>query len=310
MVFDRGELTKGKEMCRLRLLGLLAVLALLLTGCASHKAVPTAPPPLGTARTLEPGVTEYEVTLTREDGPERVWVYLPAHPVSAKIPCVFIAPAGSPLFYGMGLAESDRPEHLPYVRAGYAVVAYSLDGPVTDSKNERQLEDAAQAFKQADGGIANAQAAIDYALAAVPQIDAKRLYTAGHSSAGTVSLLVAENDPRIAASIAYAPCCDVPRRLGPDTMKTLDDVLPGERKFLTRRSPNAAPERLTMPLFLFHADDDSNVPTAEVNDFAGIAQRTNSHVTYVKVPTGNHYQSMIDQGIPRGIAWLQALPAS
>ena len=297
-------------MYRFGLPGLLAVLVLLPTGCASRKAVPATPPPLGAARTLEPGVTEYEVTLTREDGPERVWVYLPTHPASAKIPCVFIAPAGSPLFHGMGLAESDRPEHLPYVRAGYAVVAYSLDGTVTDPKNEQQIEAAAQAFQKADAGIANAHAAIDYALAVLPQIDPKRLYTAGHSSAGTASLLVAENEPRIAACIAYAPCCDLPRHLGPDMMKALDVVLPEEREFLTRRSPIAATDKLTVPLLLFHADDDSTVPTAEVDDFARTVQRTNSHVTYVKVPTGGHYQSMIDQGIPRGIAWLQALPAS
>lgn len=296
-------------MYRLGLLGLLTGVMLLPTGCASRKAAPTAPPPLGAARTLEPGVTEYEGTLTREDGPERVWVYLPAHPANAKIPCLFIAPAGSPLIHGMDLNDEDRPEHLPYVRAGYAVVAYSLDGPVTDPKNEQQVEAAAQAFKKADAGLANARAAIDYALAAVPQIDPKRLYTAGHSSAGTVSLLVAENEPRIAACIAYAPCCDIPRHLGPDMMKTLDDVLPEEREFLTRRSPSAAPDQMTVPLFLFHADDDSTVPAAEVDDFAQAVQRTNSHVTYIKFPSGGHYQSMIDQGIPRAITWLQALPA-
>lgn len=288
--------------------GCLFALLFLPLGCGSHKALP-ARPPLGVARTLEPGVMEYEVALPRGGAAEHVWIYLPASAAGAKVPCLFIAPAGTRLFHGMDLGDGDRPEHLPYVRAGYAVVAYSLDGPLDDKPSDRQLVGAAQAFKEADAGLADARLAMDYALAKVPQIDSKRLYAAGHSSAGTLSLLLAENDPRIAACIAYAPCCNVPRRLGLPALRALDNALPGEQDFLARRSPNAGAAKLTCPLFLFHADDDSNIPAAEVEEFEGMVQQTNSHVTYVHVPTGNHYDSMIQQGIPRALEWLQTLPA-
>ena len=291
-------------------IGLRCLVALLLlpVGCGGHKALP-ASPPLGAAHALEPGIVEYEVVLPRGDSTEHVWIYLPAKPTQAKVPCLFIAPAGTPLFHGMDLGDGDRPEHLPYVRAGYAVVAYSLDGPLADKSSDRQLVEAAQAFKDADAGLADARTAMDYALAKVSQIDPRRLYAAGHSSAGTVSLLLAETDPRIAACIAYAPCCNVPQHLGLPALRALDSAIPGEQDFLARRSPNAAVGKLTCPLFLFHADDDSVVPKAGVEEFAAMVQSTNARVTYVHVPSGEHYDSMIQQGIPRAIQWLQALPA-
>ena len=286
----------------------LLVLLCLPLGCGSRAALP-ASPPLGEARTLEAGVTEYEVALPSGNSVEHLWIYLPAHPAQAKLPCLFIAAAGTRLFHGIDLGDGDRPEHLPYARAGYAVVAYSLDGPLGERPSGRQVVEAAQAFKAADAGLVDAHAAMDYALAKVPGIDPKRLYAAGHSSAGTLSLLLAENDPRIAACIAYAPCCNVPQHLGPRVLTILDRAIPGEQDFLTRRSPDTGVVKLTCPLFLFHADDDSTIPAVDVAEFARLVRQTNPRVLFVHVPTGEHYDSMIKQGVPQAIRWLQALPA-
>jgi hypothetical protein len=49
------------------------------------------------------------------------------------------------------------------------------------------------------------------------------------------------------------------------------------------------------------------VPTEQVSRFAELLGRTNRNVTFVRVPTGNHYESMIQEGIPRGIEWLRGL---
>lgn len=294
-------------MLRLCLLLLVLLCFAASAGCGSRKP---AAPQIGATRTLEPGVLEYEVALPRPGGSmETLWIYLPASPSQAKIPCLLIAPAGTRLFHGMDLGDSDRPEHMPYVQAGYAVVGYSLDGPLPDNPTDAQMTDATQAFKDADAGVANAKAALDYALANVPKIDPQRIYTAGHSSAGTVSLLVAESDPRIAACIAYAPCCNVPQRLGLKALNALDSAVPGESDFLAQYSPNARLSGLTCPVFLFHADDDSNVPKEDVEEFFRLAQVTNSHVTYAHVETGGHYDSMIHDGIPQAISWLGTLPA-
>jgi hypothetical protein len=38
----------------------------------------------------------------------------------------------------MRLVEEDRAEHLPYAREGFAVVAYTLDGPVSGDSSEEE----------------------------------------------------------------------------------------------------------------------------------------------------------------------------
>lgn len=69
--------------------------------------------------------------------------------------------------------------------------------------------------------------------------------------------------------------------------------------------PKTHEARLNCPVFLFHADDDSNVPCADSRACEQRLKSLGKNVTLVTVPTGNHYQSMIDQGIPRAIEWLK-----
>jgi dipeptidyl aminopeptidase/acylaminoacyl peptidase len=305
---------------RLGLVGafLLTLAALPAAGCgplgAPAKRAPLAASALPAPpafREIEPGVKFGEVKLTggADTPPMRLWVYLPANaPAGRKLPCVFIAGAGSPLITGMALGDGDRPEHLPYARAGFAVVAYDLDGDRPDGGGDRELLRAARQFRAAGFGLANARQAMDYALAKLPQVDPKRLYVAGHSSAATLALQVAESEPRVAACVAYAPCTDVRARLGRETLDQLDGAVPGLGRDLAALSPDANAAKLKCPLFLFHAADDSNVPAEDNANFAELVRRTNKAVTYVSVPTGDHYDSMIQQGIPRAIAWLKALP--
>ena len=87
-----------------------------------------------------------------------VQLYLPPgeHP-ARSLPCVFIAPAGTRLIHGSVLGDSDSPEHLPYVRAGFAVLAYELTGDVPNDSGGHisyvQLVDPVKQFVSADGGI-------------------------------------------------------------------------------------------------------------------------------------------------------------
>lgn len=280
-----------------------------LAGVPTTYTAPATLPPLGPARRLAAGILWHEVTLARGSMTSKLWIYLPEHPVTPTLPCVFIAPAGTHLYEGMRLSTGDQPEHLPYVRAGFAVVAYELDGSLpAQGHRSKDIYIAAQTFKSADAGVDNARTAIDYAFARIPNLDHNRIYTAGHSSAGTVSLLVAEHEPRIKACLAYAPVPDVERRLGHRFIQAVAQGIPDYPEFIARSSPINGVTQLRCPVFLFHADDDSNLPTSQVADFAAQLQKTNAHVTFSRVPTGNHYNSMIQQGIPQGIAWLQHLP--
>jgi dipeptidyl aminopeptidase/acylaminoacyl peptidase len=268
-------------------------------------------PGLGSPRRLEPGVLFYEVSLPRAGQTSKLWVYLPERADAPKLPCVLIAPAGSNLFTGKSLGEGDRPEHLPYVRAGFAVVSYELDGALASGQKltNRSLLAAFNSFREAQAGVANARMAIDYILAKIPQIDPERIYTAGHSSAATLSLLVAEHEPRVKACIAYAPATDIEAHLGAHDVDLLATVLPGFRDFIREYSPLAAVSQLRCPLFIFNADDDSVVPPEQSARFAAEVSKVNPNVTYVRVPTGNHYDSMIKEGVPRGISWLKAQQA-
>lgn len=88
---------------------------------------------------------------------------------------------------------------------------------------------------------------------------------------------------------------------------TLSAKIPGFREFISDSSPLTHADQLRCPLFLFHAQDDANVPIAQSVRFAQEVQKVNPRVTFVRVPSGGHYSSMIQQGIPQAIRWLQDL---
>src|SRR5262245_35182109 len=65
----------------------------------------------------------------------QVWIYLPmGASTNTPLACVLVPPAGTPLFHGGRLSEEDRAEHLPYVTAGFAVVAFDLSGPLLNAE--------------------------------------------------------------------------------------------------------------------------------------------------------------------------------
>jgi dienelactone hydrolase len=319
-----GEQFMSYPTLRIRALGLMLAVGLAaLAGCQQGETpgtAPTAPPPVAGApdpttfpplpkpRRVKPGIVLYEVVVGQGVTGTRVGVYLPELPPEGKLPCVLIAPAGTPGFFGMNLASGDQKEHLPYVRAGFAVVAYSLSGHVANPTNNAQVSEGIRAFMQADGGLLNARTALDYALARVGKIDPERVYAAGHSSAATLALLVAEHDPRIKACVAYAPVTDVPARLGPQTIDQVSRQIGGFKEFVERISPRTHLEKLLCPVFLFHARNDKTVPVAQSVTFFNELKKTNPKVKLVEPPTGDHYPGMLRQGIPLAIGWLKALP--
>jgi dienelactone hydrolase len=274
--------------------------------------VPNFPEP-GPAREIEPGIMLREVKL----GPARppvgvppgfcgkLWLYTPSgeHPAKS-LPCVLICGAGSDLITGMDLGDGDRPEHLPYVRAGFAVLAFELDGSLQDREKATEMETRQAAFRflNARAGLVNAHIALEYALKKMPEVDPDRISAAGHSSAGTLAVLFAEHEPRLKACVAFAPALDVEKRFDPQDVARLTMVGLGD--LCVRYSPKRNEDKLRAPLFLFHAKDDSVVPFVDSEAFASDLQSKGKPVTLDLVPTGEHYDSMINEGIPRAIAWL------
>jgi dipeptidyl aminopeptidase/acylaminoacyl peptidase len=234
-----------------------------------------------------------------------MWVYLPHGQTGEGLPCVVIAPAGTRLFHGIDLGEGDKPEHLPYVLAGFAVIAYSIDGWLDDdpAMTWGQAMIAARQFVNADGGIDNARMAMDFALDRL-NVDPMRLFVAGHSSAGTLALQVAMAETRVKAAVAYAPATHVRETLGDERIETLDRGAWGFKAWVEAHDPIAAASTLSCRTLVFHAKDDSVVAFADSQRFVEIARKSNPDVELLSVDTGDHYDSMINDGIPAGIRFL------
>ncbi len=275
--------------------------------------LPPFPDP-GPPREIEPGVSFREVDL----GPDRpgirpgwsgkIWIYTPSGDHAPRsLPCVLITGAGSNLITGMKLGDGDRPEHLPYVRAGFAVVAFELDGMPADLRtaSNQEMNRCMRRFLDARAGLVNGQIALEYALAKVPEVDPARLTAAGHSSAATFALLFAENEPRLRSCIAFAPVADIAanfqREYGAAMVASLR--IAGGGDFLGRYSPRTDEAKLDRPVFLFYAKDDQNAP--ELDAFEARMRSAGRPITVATVPSGGHYDPMIRQGIPAAIGWLQ-----
>ena len=263
-------------------------------------------PELGLERKVDRGLRMHVATIPNPGGePTVVHVYLPkVRGGDRSLPAVLVAPAGSNCLCGQSLGDGDSPEHTPYAREGFAVVAYSLAGPMPDNGSDAMLANSMRAYQRADAGLNDARHAIAFALKRVPEIDPDRLYAAGHSSAGTFALMLAANDSRIKGAAAYAACIDMEARMAP--IIPLLKRVSGFNQFLAKVNPRAFETRLNCPVFLFHAEDDDNVPSSDSTSMEERLKKAGKDVTLITTQRGGHYQSMIDSGIPGAIRWMKS----
>lgn len=238
------------------------------------------------------------------NGAGRVWVYLPEQAAGDSIPVVLIGPAGSHLVDGMTLGDGDRPEHIPYARAGFAAISFDIPGMVR-GESDQEFILGARAFKAGDGGIPNARAALALALERFPRLDRNNVFVAGHSSAASLALTLCSRLENLRGCVAYAPDVDLIGSRGA-LVGALERYIPGERAFITSISPIEQVERIRSPVLIFNARDDNVVPVAAIDNYVRRAQGANVSVERIVVDHGGHYESMINEGIPAGIAWMRA----
>ena len=162
-----------------------------------------------------------------------------------------------------------------------------------------------RSFVDAEAGLVNMRVAVAYATTRVPSIDPGRLFAVGHSSAATLALLVAENEPRIAACVAFAPVVDVKEHIPTQAQQALGQLVPGADQIFTRFNPRAGEEKLNCPVFVFVALDDQNAQP----DRALVDRLTSlgKSAVLATVPNGGHYEPMIKSGIPQAIRWLKGI---
>lgn len=274
----------------------LAVLSL-LPGTALAQS-PDAPPP------LPDGVELRE--LERDGRPH--WLYLPRQRTASAL--VVVPPSGGTLLTAPELAPSDRAEHLPYVEAGFAVVSFRPSGAITGEQPRKEIEKAIADFARARAGVVDAQGAIALALAQVPALADKPIFAAGHSSAANLVLALGAEEPRIRAVVAYAPVADVAAFLEGGFLERIAAQVPGALERARELAPLSLVSRLDVPLLLFHAEDDDVAPIEGTRSLARQLEARKHPPRLVVVAKGGHYDAMISEGMPAGIAWLKERAAA
>ncbi len=281
--------------------------------------IPDAFPSLGAVeQTFASGVTTHFVRVlgdpTVAGSRMTMRVYIPAGThVNQSLPCVLVAPVGTPLIHGVDVDPSGsyHDETLPYAEAGMVVIHYSIDGAMPASAENsdqiylKSLPLAYQKFRNAGAGIVNGRNAVEYAIKKIAIVNPQKIYCAGHSSAGSLALLLAATEPRIRRCAAFAAAYDLESRMQEITSDvTYRMMLPGIKDFVSESSPLNHVDEFRCPLLIFHALDDSNVPLEHAEHFRQRLQRAGKDATHLRV-TGDHYTPMIETGIPAAIDFFK-----
>lgn len=281
-------------------------------------AIPVPPlPEPGPFRSQDEGLFQYTEATFNGAGPGgrmQLRLRLPngIH-APQSLGCILVGGAGTPMIWGCGLQDVDyTAESQPYLNAGFAVCDFSIDGE--QSEDEDDVDTAGmitshQQFSAACAGVVNVRNALEFILAKIAVVNPNRIYIAGHSSAGALALLAAAHEPRLKACIAYAaPTELVGQQQAMLNAPGFSQVFPQMSEFLRRSSPMTHVARMQCPVYLFHALDDSTVPVNQSQLIASQLQSTGKIVTMETVPTGEHYQAMVNQGLLKAVAWLKTLP--
>lgn len=271
--------------------------------------IPSFPEPGELREVGEKGVRLYDLSTKGQGVGESMQfrVYLPPGEASPKsLRCVLVPPAGSNLLSGLSLDGGDyHDETLPYAEAGMVVINYSIDGVVEDDEDTDDIKKGYEAFRRAGAGVINGRNAMELAKQTLPQVDPDKIFSAGHSSAGSLSLLLASHLPELAGAVAYAPISDLESDYG-DLVNDFSMKLqyPGLPAFVVRSSPMTHAHKVEVPVFLFFAKDDERVSLEDGRSFGRLVQDQGGDSEVATVSEGGHYNSMITDGIPRGIAWM------
>lgn len=232
-----------------------------------------------------------------------------------SLPVVFEAPAGTPLLHGASI-EIPQPdsEFLPFTEAGMITVSFDIDGPMPPNVSPTNgptymplLRQAYSNFVASDAGVDNGKLAIDFVLARLPMADPKQLIIWGHSSAATLSLLLASKDPRISKCIALAPVTDLKPRFGDILVQepAMAKFLPNLNNYIVSGSPITYISKLRCPVFIAHAKNDDNEPFKGTKDYVDALRKAGGKVEFLELEREGHYEPLLNAAVPKALEWLK-----
>ena len=129
------------------------------------------------------------------------------------------------------------------------------------------------------GEVNDVLAAADY-LMSQPSVDPKRIYLGGHSTGGTLVLLVAETSDRFRAVFSFGPVSDVSGYS--DQYLPFDTANPREAEL---RSPGRWLDSIHSPTFVFEGDAQGNLSSLRAMEQA----TKNPMLHFYPVPRGDHF---------------------
>jgi dienelactone hydrolase len=149
------------------------------------------------------------------------------------------------------------------------------------------------------GEIDDVLAATDY-LAAQPYVDKNRIYLGGHSTGGTLALLVAESSNRYRAVFSFGPTDDVSNY--PPEYRAFDAA--NIREALIR-SPGRWLHSLQSPLFVFEGTDQANnIPALQT---MAAAANKNPLAHFYAVKGASHF-SILTRRSPSAVSRIPVEP--
>jgi dipeptidyl aminopeptidase/acylaminoacyl peptidase len=85
----------------------------------------------------------------------------------------------------------------------------------------------------------------------------------------------------------------------------MEGIFTGVREYANTKSPLKLVREVKCPVFIFHSKDDRNQTWDKSEALFKALQAAGKDCTFETVPHGDHFQSMIDVGIPKGIEWFK-----
>ena len=121
-------------------------------------------------------------------------------------------------------------------------------------------------------------------LAKLPYVDPRRIYLGGHSTGGTLALLVAQSTPRFAAVLALGPVGEM-GDYGPSYARVDWRSLPPQE--LAVRSPGRWLDSIRSPTYLI----EGQKPPGNLSSLTSMCQKAQAHpmVRCLSVPGHDHY---------------------
>lgn len=208
-------------------------------------------PNIGNATILADGIRWSEGSFVQGNATLiRIWTAFPAS--KGKNPCLLWAPGSMGLKLGGRLDSEDREQMLLFARAGVGVVAFDVPGYWEDDATLDELGQAIDVFMAMEGGVDTARIVLDFIQTRLPRTDASRIWVGGEGVAGTLALLLAQQDRRIQAVLAFDPVTDMTAHVESQDMGFLIHVRPALEQFLLGHSPWEGVEHLRCPVLLYH----------------------------------------------------------